>query len=189
VTVSGPCRVLLIGMMGSGKSTIGRLLADATGWPYADNDDLVVRSHGMTPRTLLADRGEAEMRRAESAALASGIALPSPAIVGAAAGVILDAADRDALRSGGVVVWLRAGADELASRAPGAEHRPWLDADPGAWMAAALLDREPLYASVADHVVDTDAATPAEAAASLLEWLLAETTCASAPRLRTDGRP
>jgi shikimate kinase len=176
-------------MMGSGKSTIGRLLADATGWPYTDNDDLVVRAHGMTPRGLLAERGEAEMRRAESEALASGVALPSPAIVGVAAGVILGAADRDALRGGGVVIWLRASADELAARAAGAEHRPWLDADPRAWMAAALLDREPLYASVADHVVDTDAAAAAQTAASLLKWLLAETTCASEPRVRSDGRP
>ena len=121
MTVDGPCRVLLVGMMGSGKSTIGRLLADATGWPYADNDDLVVRAHGTTPRALLAEHGEAAMRRAESEALASGVALPPPAIIGVAAGVILDPADREALRSGGVVVWLRASADKLAARAGGAD--------------------------------------------------------------------
>jgi shikimate kinase len=187
VTLGGPCRVLLVGMMGSGKSTIGRLLADATGWPYADNDELVARAHGTTPRGLLAKRGEAAMRRAESEALESGVALPPPAIVGVAAGVILDAADRDALRGGGVVIWLRASADELAARAAGAEHRPWLDADPIAWMTAALLEREPLYASVADHVVETDAAAPGETVARLTEWLLAETACASAPRVRSAG--
>ena len=183
MTVDGPCRVLLIGMMGSGKSTIGRLLADATGWPYADNDELVLRAHGATPRTLLAEHGEAAMRRAESEALASGVALPPPAIVGVAAGVILDAADRETLRGGGIVVWLRASADDLAARAAGAEHRPWLDGDPSAWMTAALLEREPLYASVADHVVDTDAAAPDETAARLVELLLAETACATAPRI------
>ena len=188
MTVDGPCRVLLVGMMGSGKSTIGRLLADATGWPYADNDDLVVRAHRTTPRGLLAERGEAAMRRAESEALSSGVALPPPAIVGVAAGVILDATDRDALRSGGIVVWLRSSAEKLATRAAGADHRPWLDADPGAWMAAALLEREPLYASVADHVVDTDGAASDETAALLLTWLLAETACASAPGVRS-GRP
>jgi shikimate kinase len=183
VTVDGPCRVLLVGMMGSGKSTIGRLLADATGWPYVDNDELVLRAHGATPRTLLAERGEAAMRGAESDALASGVAVPAPAIVGVAAGVILDADNRETLRNGGIVVWLRAGAEGLAARAAGAEHRPWLDADPRAWMTAALLEREPLYASVADHVVDTDTAPPEETAAGLAELLLAEAACATAPRI------
>jgi shikimate kinase len=182
VTVDAPCRVLLVGMMGSGKSTIGRLLANATGWSYVDNDELVLRAHGASPRTLLAERGETVMRQAESEALASGVTLPSPAIVGVAAGVILDADDRETLRSGGIVVWLRAGADDLAARAAGAEHRPWLDDDPRAWMTAAVLERDPLYASVADHVVDTDAAAPDETAARLVELLLAETACADAPR-------
>jgi shikimate kinase len=178
---------MLVGMMGSGKSTIGRLLADATGWTYVDNDELVADLHGATPRRLLAERGEAAMRRAESEALAAGIAVPPPAIIGVAAGVILDAADRHALRDGGIVVWLRAGAAELAARAAGADHRPWLDGDAAAWMTAALLEREPLYASVADHVVETDAASPADTVAGLLDWLLEATRC-EVP-VRSDGQP
>jgi shikimate kinase len=189
VTLEGPCRVLLIGMMGSGKSTIGRLLADATGWTHADNDELVVREHGATPRRLLAERGEAAMRRAESDALTAGLALPAPAIVGVAAGVILEGADREALGVGGIVVWLRAAAETLAARAAGAEHRQWLDADPVAWMSATLAEREPLYASVADHVVDTGAVPPERAVDDLLQWLAAETECASAPTIRSAGRP
>jgi shikimate kinase len=188
VTVAGPCRVLLIGMMGSGKSTIGRLLADATGWTYADNDDLVRRATGATPRQLLAERGEAAMRGAESDALRDGLRQQTPAIVGVAAGVILEAADRAALRDGGIVVWLRAGADELVERAAGGEHRPWLDGDARAWMTAALAEREPLYAAAADHVVDTGAAPPAEIVAGLVDWLRTETECATAPRIRSGGR-
>ncbi len=186
---SGRCRVLLVGMMGSGKSTVGSELATATGWPYVDNDDLVREAHGATSRQLLADRGEEAMRRAESEALAAGVAGATPAIVGVAAGVILDPGDRDVLRHGGIVVWLRAGAAELAARAAGAEHRPWLDADPEAWMRAALAEREPLYASVADHVVDTEATDRAEAAATLLDWLLAETACANVSRIRAPELP
>jgi shikimate kinase len=163
-------------MMGSGKSTVGRFLAKATGWHYVDNDELVLGAHGATPRQLLAEHGEAAMRRAESEALAAGIALPPPAIVGVAAGVILDAADREALRSGGIVVWLRAPAEELAERAAGAEHRPWLDTDPRAWMRAAVAERDPLYASVADHTIDT-AGDRAEVVAGLLDWLRRETAC------------
>jgi shikimate kinase len=175
-------------MMGSGKSTVGRLLADQTGWPYVDNDELVADLYGATPRSLLAERGEAGMRRAESDALTAGIAVPGPAIVGVAAGVILDADDRRALREGGIVIWLRAGAAELAARAAGASHRPWLDGDALAWMTAALLEREPLYASVADHVVDTDAARPGDTVAGLVAWLLEQAPCAAAS-VRSDARP
>ena len=177
MTLAGPCRVLLVGMMGSGKSTIGRLLADATGWPYADNDELVLRATGATPRRLLAERGEAALRNGEAEALRAGLRQPPPAIVGVAAGVILDAADRRALRDGGIVVWLRAGADALAERAAGADHRPWLDGDAHAWMTATLAQREPLYASVADHAVDTDATPSSETAAGLVDWLLAQAAC------------
>ncbi len=92
------CRVILVGMMGSGKSTIGRLLSEATGWPYVDNDELVLRSHGATPRELLSEQGEAVMREAESSALALGLEVPAPAIIGVAAGTILDPANRDRLR-------------------------------------------------------------------------------------------
>ena len=187
MTLTGACRVLLVGMMGSGKSTVGRLLADATGWPYVDNDELVARAHGASSRRLLAERGEAAMRRAESEALAAGLRISPPAVVGVAAGVILDEADRRALGDGGVVVWLNAGPEELAARAAGADHRPWLDDDPVEWMAAALHERGPLYASVADRVVETDAGAPDETVAGILEWLLAETACATAPVVRRDA--
>jgi shikimate kinase len=187
VTPEGPCRVLLVGMMGSGKSTIGRLLADASGWPYVDNDELVKRSSGATARRLLAERGEAEMRRAESGALAAGLALPPPVIVGVAAGAILEPADREAMRAAGIVVWLRARAEVLAARAAGADHRPWLDGDARAWMAATLARREPLYASVADHVVDTDAVPPQQSSAALLGWLRTTAACAGEPSLRDAG--
>jgi shikimate kinase len=175
--VSADCRVLLIGMMGSGKSTIGRLLSEATGWPYVDNDELVRRAHGATARELLARRGADAMRDAEADALALGTQLEPPAIVGVAAGVVLDADGRDTLEQGGLVVWLRAGAETLAARASGADHRPWLDADSVGWMRQALEEREPLYASVADHVVDTEAGTPAESAERLRGWLAETAPC------------
>jgi shikimate kinase len=184
VTTDGPCRVALVGMMGSGKSTIGRLLSEATGWRYLDNDELVRRAHGTTARALLAERGEPGMRRAESDALALGLELPPPAIVSVAGGVILDALDRDRLRAGAIVVWLRADAAVLESRAVGAEHRPWLDSSAASWMRRAVAEREPLYASVADLVLDTVTGTPAVAAEKLHRWLLAATPCAAAGPVR-----
>lgn len=175
-------------MMGSGKSTIGRLLSESTGWPYLDNDELVRQANGMTARELLAERGEDAMRRAESDALAVGIAQPLPAILGVAAGVILDPEDRERLRTGAIVVWLRAAAAVLESRASGAEHRPWLDAADASWTRDAVSQREPLYASVADFVLDTDAGSGAEAVATTLHaWLLSTTPCAAGETSRGAG--
>lgn len=158
------CRVILVGMMGSGKSTIGRLLSEATGWPYVDNDELVLRTHGATSRQLLAERGEAAMRAAESSALALGLEVPVPAIIGVAAGTILDTSNRELLQSGGIVVWLRADAASLEARAMGSAHRPWLDTGDESWIRETVATRDPLYASIAEITVDT-ASAPADAVA------------------------
>lgn len=167
-------------MMGSGKSTIGRLLSAATTWPYIDNDALLVRAHGVTARELVADEGGAAMRQAEARALAVGVEQPAPAIVGVAAGTILDEANRDLLRSGGIVVWLRAEADVLEERAMGAEHRPWLDSHGPSWIRDAVAERAPLYASVADIVVDTGVQPPDASVVEILAALAGAAPCAAA---------
>jgi shikimate kinase len=164
-------RIVLLGMMGSGKSSVGRALSDRTGWPFVDNDALVERATGRTARQLLAEEGEGPMRAAESAALSAGLALPAPVIVAAAAGTILDEADRAVLADAGFVVWLRAPAEVLAARAAGAEHRPWLEDDPVTWFRTTLSERDPLYADVADLALDTSAADPAAAALAIMDAL------------------
>jgi shikimate kinase len=166
-----PTRVLLLGMMGSGKSSVGRALAERTGWPFVDNDALVERATGSTARELLRDRGEEAMRDAESEALRAGLALPPPAIVATAAGTILREADRRAMAAGGLVVWLRAAPDVLAGRAVGAPHRPWLDDDPVAWFERTIADRAPLYGEIADLEIDTGTTDPGTAADRVVERL------------------
>ena len=168
-----PTRVVLLGMMGSGKSSVGIALAKRTGWPFIDNDALVEQATGHTARELLATRGEEAMREAESAALRTGLTMPPPAIVATAAGTILEAGDRAQIKQGGFVVWLRADAETLAARAVGAEHRPWLDRDPVGWFQTALEERTPLYAAVADMVVDTGTARPDAAAEAIVTRLSA----------------
>lgn len=150
-----PCRIVLVGMMGSGKSTVGRLLADATGWPYLDNDELVRRAQGATARQIAAADGEADLREAESQALAIGLDADEPCVVGVAAGTVLDEGNRLAMRSSAIVVWLDADPATLARRAAGATHRPWLDGDAAGWMRRTLAERLPLYRDVADIHIDT----------------------------------
>lgn len=164
-------RVLLLGMMGSGKSSVGVALSRRTGWPFVDNDVLVERATGLTARELLARRGEAAMRAAETAALETAIGLPAPVVAATAAGTILDPDNRRRLADGGFVVWLSAPADVLAARAAGAAHRPWLDEDPVGWFRAALGERAPLYRAVSDVEVDTDRLSPDECAVTILEAL------------------
>ena len=172
-----PCRILLVGMMGSGKSTIGRLLSAGTGWPYVDNDDLVRRQTGVTAREILAREGEARMRAAEAEALRLGLEVPPPAIIGVAAGAILDSGARERLGSSGIVVWLRADPSVLAERADDAAHRPWLDGDAEAWMREASAERDPLYRAIADLTVDTGRSSAEDATAQLRDRLSADPAC------------
>lgn len=169
--------MILVGMMGSGKTTIGRLLSEATGWPYVDNDELVRRSHGRTSREILAIDGEPMLRAAEASALALGLELVPPIIVGVAAGAILDHGHRQALDAGGLVVWLRADTATLVARAMDATHRPFVDTGGHEWLADAVIQREPLYTSVADLVVDTDAGTPHDAVETIRAHLETVAAC------------
>lgn len=166
-----PARLLLVGMMGSGKSTIGRALAARTGWPYVDNDELLERVTGTTARELLSAGGEAALRAGESAMVDHALRLPPPAIVGIAAGVVLDPAARDALREAGDVIWLRARPETLAGRLAGLggrDHRPFLEGDALGWVEREAARRAPLYESVASRIVDVDGRTPDEIAQEIL---------------------
>ena len=160
---------MLVGMMGSGKSTISRLLSAATGWPTYDNDELLLQTYGMTPKQILESSGEQQMRDAEDAALAIGLASEPPCFVDAAAGTIMSEASRRLL-SAATVVWLRATPETLFRRAAGAPHRPWLDGGEE-WMRNAAAERYALYESVADLVVDTDDRPPSEVADEVLSRL------------------
>lgn len=169
-------------MMGSGKTTVGRLLSKLTGWPYLDNDELVLRLFGSTPRRILAEDGEPRLREAELAALHAGLLTPAPSIVAAAAGTILDEPARWRLRESGVVVWLRTSVDALERRAAAGTHRPWIDTGGDPWLEAAARERLPLYSAVADLVIDTDTAAPAESARMVLEGVAGFPACTEAGR-------
>lgn len=168
---AAPTRVLLVGMMATGKTTVGSAVATRTGWSYLDNDVLLERATGRTAAQLLAERGETAMRRAEADVLTLLLGMPSPFVAGVAAGVVLDAGARERLRAGGHVVWLRASVATLVRRVGTASDRPWLGADPATALAAMAAEREPLYAEVADQVLDVDVLTPGQAARLVVDGL------------------
>ena len=152
-------RVLLVGMMGAGKTTVGHALSCLLGWPYFDNDVLLKRAVGKDTRRVQEEDGERALRRAESAALDVALTEGGPLIAGVAAGVVLDPLDVQRLRAGGFVVWLRADLATLARRVEGTD-RPWLGSDPLQALQKLAAGRDVLYQSVASLIVDVDELPP-----------------------------
>jgi shikimate kinase len=159
--------VILVGLMGSGKTTVGRLLATRLGRPFLDSDEQVETRTGRTVREIFEHDGEAAFRRLEAAALAEAVACPTPSVIAAAGGVVLDPGNRALLRSAGTVVWLRAPARALVGRAQSGAHRPLLADDPEGVLSRMESERRPLYEAVADHVVDASDDPPGEVAAAI----------------------
>ena len=101
--------IYLVGFMGSGKSTVGRLLAERLGWPFIDIDNDIEAAAGMTISDIFAARGEAEFRVLETAAIrrrVRDVESGRPAVVGLGGGAFAGQANRDLLAGAGVTIWL-----------------------------------------------------------------------------------
>ena len=151
-----PARVLLIGMMGSGKTSVGRALSARTGWGYRDNDEIVAEGEGIATDELLERNGRDALRAAESRALTRVLEQDPPLIAGVAGGVIESPQDRQRLGSpDAFVVYLHAPIEVLVERVGSGEGRPWLQPDPEKAMRRLFDGREPLYREVADLVLES----------------------------------
>ena len=149
-------RVLLIGMMGSGKTSVGREIQARTGWPYVDNDEAVLRDTCLPTRELHEQRGTDALRAAESQVMHAALVSPPPYVAGIAGGVVESPADVAALKAGDAfVVYLHTPLDVLIGRVGSGEGRPWLQPDPATALRALVEGRELFYREVADLVVDT----------------------------------
>jgi len=162
-------RILLVGMMGAGKTTIGRLVAGRLGWRYRDSDADVEQTTGLRVPELFARDGEAAFRRAESAVLADACAQSEPSVVSVAGGAVLDPENRRLIAASGTVVWLRARPETLARRVGDGAGRPLLDDDPKSALVRLVAERAPHYAEVADLVIDVDHLSPAAVADRIVD--------------------
>jgi shikimate kinase len=161
-------RLVLVGMMGAGKTTVGRMVAGQLGWGYLDSDEQVMAATGRTVAELFSERGEAAFRAEEARVLAEALSGSEPVVVAAAGGVVLSPHNRALLARAGTVVWLRADPATLAGRVGSGTHRPLLGDDPPSALVALDAARRPFYSELARVVIDVDELSPDEVAAEVV---------------------
>jgi shikimate kinase len=164
-------QIVLVGLMGSGKTTIGRRLAPRLGRPFHDGDDGIAARTGRTARQLKDELGEDAMHALEAddvlAALRS-----EPSVIAAAASTIESEACRAALAAEDVVVvWLHGSPALLADRFVSGSHRPSFGSDPQTFIAEQLRRRGPLFESLQPITVDIEDRSKEEIVAVILEAL------------------
>lgn len=162
--------LVLIGFMGSGKSSVGRLLASLTGFGFVDTDALVAQAAGLSIPEIFREYGEEHFRDRESDALRSLLGRRG-LVVATGGGIVLREENRKLLREIGAVVWLDARMDVLFERVKHSK-RPLLQTDePRRTVEALYRSREALYAGASDLRVDSSALSHKQAAREVLARL------------------
>lgn len=168
--------VVLVGPMGSGKSTLGRALATKLGLAFVDVDARIVAAAGCDIPSLFASEGEVGFRQREAQALAEALA-GEPAVIATGGGAVLAEANRAAMRKARRVVYLQVDAATQVARLADDTSRPLLTtADRAQRLADLQAIREPLYREVAHLTFDTSALAPEAAVAALAAMLATDET-------------
>jgi len=162
--------IVLVGMMGAGKTSIGRRLARALGWPFKDADAAIELAAGTTIANIFAEIGEAAFRAKERQVIAR-LLRGERAVLALGGGAFMDPETRALVREMGRSVWLRADLDALVRRTARPGKRPLLaEGDPRATLARLLEQRAPVYAQ-ADLVIDSGGGPIGVVVARLLDAL------------------
>jgi shikimate kinase len=149
-----PRTVALVGLMGAGKTTVGRRLAQALGLPFVDADEAISTAAGRSIEDIFAERGECEFRRGERQVIARLLAGPAH-VLATGGGAFIDPNTRALMKAQAITIWLRAPLDVLMKRVSRRDHRPLLkEDDPQAVMQRLMDERYPIYAE-ADLTIDT----------------------------------
>ena len=149
-------RCALVGMPGSGKTTVGRQLAQRAGVPFVDLDHRLEHVLGMTIRQFFETEGEARFRERESEVLADVAATPGGLVLSTGGGAVLREANRTALRAFGAVVYLRAAPEEIFKRVRYDRPRPLLQGgNPMDKLRTLYAQRDSLYRQAAHYIIET----------------------------------
>lgn len=160
--------IVLIGMMGSGKSSVGRCLHERTTLAMVDTDEVVASKFGMPASEIFSKHGENKFREAETEVLQT-LSTSEPVVIVTGGGIVLREENLGLLKRLGAVVWLEADEATLFKRASRAGNRPLLRRkNPRNAFAQMLQARLPLYAKIADICVDTSVLTDEEVSVAIL---------------------
>jgi len=177
----GVCAVniVLVGLMGSGKTAVGRRLAERLGRPFVDTDALVEAEAGRSIAAIFAAEGEEGFRRREAEVVAR-VAAGDHQVIATGGGAVLRAENRAALRRSGLVIWLDAEPETLCARAraQGLNRRPLLAGpDPLERLRALAAARRPYYAEAAHVRIETDRRSVDEVVAAIMDTLRERGEC------------
>lgn len=173
--------IFLVGMMGAGKTTIGRALAQRLRRPFVDTDRVLVERTGVPIATIFEIEGEPGFRRRESALLAE-MAREPGRVVATGGGIVLDPANREVMRTHGTVLYLRARLDSLWERVRHDTTRPLLATEqPREKLAQLMEERDPLYRDAAHLIVDTGPQSAASLVGRIVTALESRDTAPKAP--------
>ena len=163
--------IVLIGMMGAGKSSVGRCLHRRTGLALHDTDEIVAANFGKSIPEIFAEHGEKTFRTAETEALRC-TRTEEQTIIITGGGIVLRKENVEILRSQAVIVWLDGDEETLFARASRKQDRPLLQTKPPRKTFSQILGaRRPLYAKIADIRIDTSVLTDEEVAVAILAKL------------------
>jgi shikimate kinase len=168
----GPRSIVLVGMMGVGKSSIGRRLAARLGVPFVDADSEIETAAGMSIPDIFARHGEAYFRNGEARVIAR-LLESGPQVLASGGGAVMNADTRAAIKAKGVSIWLKAEFDVLMRRiAKRKNERPMLQTDdPSETLRQLLITREPFYA-LADLTVQSREAPHETIVAEIMRALI-----------------
>ena len=164
--MSAQRNIVLIGFMGTGKTTVGKILADRLNMKFLDMDDIIEEREGKSISRIFAEDGEARFRELERD-LARELAAKEGLVIGAGGGVVLDKDNVRDFSGSGVVVCLSALPEIILKRVENESHRPLLKGDKKEKILGILAARRELYNAI-PHQIDTSHLTPDEVAEKIL---------------------
>lgn len=170
--------IVLVGMMGSGKSSVGRRLAGRLGMPFVDADTEIETAAGMTIPEIFDQRGEAEFRDGERRVIGRILATRAPLVLATGGGAFMNPETRRKVKELGISIWLKAEPEVLLRRVRKRSNRPLLQTtDPEATLRRMLGEREPVYALADLTILSSDEpheVVVGETMAALAAYLLPE---------------